>query len=123
MYAISGRGFNPAGPTGGHMVPYMPMPPPMIAPAYRAPLAPYPPAYNITGTVNANIQQQPYLNITKHHANWNACYSCGFDVPKSHKHDLPHNMNVTCQTSQQYINMGHPCSTKNMHKNRLPSTM
>jgi hypothetical protein len=37
MYAIGGRGFNPGGPTGGHMVPYTPMAPLMIAPAYRAP--------------------------------------------------------------------------------------
>ncbi len=77
MYAIGGGGFNPGrfpstcpsslfapatppsfpgGPTGGHMVPHAPMAPPMIAPAYRAPPAPYPPAFNITGNVNANIQ-------------------------------------------------------------------
>ncbi len=131
MYDIGGKGFNPGGPTGGHMVPYMLMAPPMIAPAYCAPPAPYPPAYNITGTVNANIQLQPYSNITKRHANWNTCYSCGFDIPESHTsmtcpmhlHRPTHNVNVTRQNSQQYINVGHPCSTKNMHKNRLPSTM
>jgi hypothetical protein len=131
MYAIGGRGFNPGGPMGGHIIPYTPMAPPMIAPAYRAPLAPYPPAYNITGTVNANIQQQLYSNVTKRHANWNICYSCSFDVPESHTsmtcpmhlHRPTHEVNFTRQNAQQYFNMGHPCSTKNMHKNRLPSTM
>jgi hypothetical protein len=56
MYAISGRGFKPGAPMGRHMAPHVPMAPPMIAPVYRASQAPYPPAYSITGTVNANIQ-------------------------------------------------------------------
>ncbi len=107
------------------------MAPPMIAPAYRAPPAPYPPAFNITGNVNANIQQQLYSNVTKHYLNWNACYSCGFDVPKSHTsmtcpmhlRRLTHDVNFTCWNAQQYINMGHPCSTKNQHNIRLPMNM
>jgi hypothetical protein len=33
----------------------------------------------------AQIQhQQPYSNVVKQHANWNACYSCGFDVADGH---------------------------------------
>ena len=55
MYAIGGGGFNPSGPMGGHMALHAPMAPPMIAPAYHAPPAPYPSAFNITGNVNANI--------------------------------------------------------------------
>jgi hypothetical protein len=131
LYAIGGRGFNPGGPTSQHMVPHMPMAPPMIAPAYPAPPAPYPPAYNITCTVNANIQQQPYSNVTKCNANWNTSYSCGFDVSEFHTSMTcsmhlrrpTHNVNFTCQNAQKYINMGHRCRTKTMHKNRLPSTM
>jgi hypothetical protein len=29
-------------------------------------------------------QQQPFSNVTKIYANWNACYSCGFDVADGH---------------------------------------
>jgi hypothetical protein len=152
MYAIGGGGFNPGrfrstrppglvppapppgfpgDPTGEHMVPHAPMAPPMIAPAYHAPPAPYPSAFNITGNVNANIQQQSYSNVTKHYSNWNACYSCGLDIPESHTsmtcpmhlHRPTHDVNFTCRNAQQYINMGHPCSTKNQHKIRLSSTM
>jgi hypothetical protein len=31
-----------------------------------------------------HVQAPPYLNLTKRYANWNACYSCGFDVPAGH---------------------------------------
>jgi hypothetical protein len=152
MYAIGDWSFNPGifpsihppslfppaplpsflgNPTGGHMVPHAPMAPPIIAPAYCAPPAPYPPAFNITGNVNENIQQQPYSNITKHYSNWKVCYSFGFDVPESHTSMTcpmhlrrpTHNVNFTCRNAQQYINMGHPCSTKNQHKTRFSSTM
>jgi hypothetical protein len=35
----------------------------------------------------------PYLNLMKRFANWNACYSCGFDVAEGH----------TSQTCPQYL--------------------
>jgi hypothetical protein len=33
------------------------------------------------------IQQQPFSNVMKRHANWNACYSCArrFFVPREHR--------------------------------------
>jgi hypothetical protein len=39
---------------------------------YNAPLPP------------GHVQAPPYLNLTKRFANWNACYSCGFDVADGH---------------------------------------
>jgi hypothetical protein len=30
------------------------------------------------------VQQLPYSNVVKRYPNWNVCYSCGFDVAKSH---------------------------------------
>ncbi len=76
----------------------------------------------------ANTQMQPYSNLTKKHANWNACYSCGFNVAKGHTsqtcpHHLrrpDHNEYFTQQNSQQYINAGYNCSTKLCHKTVSP---
>jgi len=31
-----------------------------------------------------HVQAPPYSNLTKRFANWNECYSCGFDVPDGH---------------------------------------
>jgi hypothetical protein len=31
-----------------------------------------------------HLQQQPFSNRVKCHANWNICYSCGFDVADGH---------------------------------------
>jgi hypothetical protein len=55
----------PGGPTGGHAVP----PVAMAQPTYCAPPAASPSGFNITGTVNANIQQMPYSNVTKRFPN------------------------------------------------------
>jgi hypothetical protein len=77
----------------------------------------------------ASVQQLPYLNVVKRFSNWNACYSCGFDVADGHNsmlcpahlckvmHMIYHNH----QNAQQYINLGHPCSTRNRHKTQLPT--
>jgi hypothetical protein len=72
----------------------------------------------------ANTQMQLYSNLTKKHASWNACYSCGFDVADNHTsqtcpHHLKrpdHNEYFTRQNAQQYIDAGYNCSTKLHHK-------
>ncbi len=71
----------------------------------------------------------PFLNEVKQYANWNACYLCGFDVPNSHTSMMfptnlqkpLHDIYFTWQNAQQYINLGHPCCTKNRHKMHMPS--
>jgi hypothetical protein len=58
-----------------------------------------------------HVQAPPYSNLTKKFANWNACYSCGFDVPDRHTsqtcpHHLrkpDHDIHFTRQNAQQYI--------------------
>jgi hypothetical protein len=110
--------ISPAGPPQGHgLQPYcapgMPgMPPPSMGHAPFA--APQP-------------QQQPFSNMVKCHANWNMCYSCGFDVADGHTsmscpahlHKALHDTYFRCQNAQQYINLGHPCFTRNKHKTQL----
>ncbi len=63
---LHGRGPQP------YRVPGMPrMPPPGFGPApFIAP--------------QMQQHQQPFSNMVKHHANWNVCYSCGFDVADGH---------------------------------------
>jgi hypothetical protein len=110
-------------------------------PSYRSPPAPamnrgygpsrgyVPPAPH--GGTQANVQQQPYSNMVKHYANWNACYSCGFDVADGHTSmscpphlcKMLHHIGFNRQNSQQYINLGHPYSTRNGHKNQFPPPM
>ncbi len=77
------------------------------------------------------ILQGKYSNVVKHHANWNACYSCGFHVPNNHTsvtcptnlRKALHNIGFNCQNAQQYIDLGHPCCTKNRHKTQFPANM
>ena len=74
------------------------------------------------------VQAPPYSNLTKRYANWNACYSCGFDVPDGHtSKTCPHHMrkpdhdiHFTRQNAQQYIDQGYTCATKNRHKTFFP---
>ncbi len=61
-------------------------------PPYRPPVAPamkggYGPSggYIPRGPpAQANVQQQPYSNVVKGYSDWNACYSCGFDMVDGH---------------------------------------
>lgn len=82
------------------------------------------------GTIIAQREHQlPFSNTVKQFANWKVCYSCGFDIGGSHTSMLcpmhlckaSHNIYFTCQNMDQYINMGHPCSTRNRHKTMFPS--
>ncbi len=77
------------------------------------------------------IQAPPYSNLTKRFANWNPCYSCGFDIPDRHTSQTcpqhlrkpDHDIHFTRQNAQQYINQGYNCATKNRHKTVFPQTM
>ncbi len=79
-----------------------------------------------------SIPQHPniaYSNVVKQYANLNACYSCRFDVADGHTSMLcpphlrkaTHHIGFNCNNAQQYINLGHPCSTKNRHKIQFPT--
>jgi hypothetical protein len=52
--------------------------------------------YYATPPQAQHIQAPPYLNLMKRFANWNACYSCGFDIPDRH----------TSQTCPQHLRNG-----------------
>jgi hypothetical protein len=78
----------------------------------------------------ANVQP-PYLNVVKHYSKWNACYSCGFNVADGHTsmscqpnlHKATHHIGFNRQNAQQYIDLGHSCSTHNRHKMQFPTNM
>jgi hypothetical protein len=147
----TGRSIFPtAFPTGGHFQGFMPPrppqgfpqappvgpspglgPPPGLGPQpYRAPIA-QGSTYVALGMPHAHIQQQSYSNTVKRHSNWNVCYSCGFNVAEGHSsmscppylRKASHDIYFTCQNAQQYIHLGHPCSTKNRHKTLFPTNM
>ena len=70
----------------------------------------------------------PYSNIVKCFVNWNACYTCGFDVPDGHtsmpcqaQHKAGHGVYFTRQNTQQYIDAGRNCCTCNRHKTKFPA--
>jgi hypothetical protein len=94
--------------------------------------------YGLTGAyiphgppAQANVQQQPYSNLVKRYSNWNACYSCGFDMANGHTsmsclphlRKTSHQIGFNCHNAQQYIDLGHPCSTRNRHKTQFPTNM
>ena len=69
----------------------------------------------------------PHSNVTKRFNNWNACYSCGFDVADWHmshtcnnrkpSHDEPY----TRANAQMFLNRGDPhVCTAGIHKTQLP---
>jgi hypothetical protein len=86
-----------------------------------------PPQYRGPAGVQGTIQQ-PFSNVTKRYANWNACYSCGFDVADGHTsmscpahlRKATHDIYFNRQNAQQYIDLGHPCSARNRHKSQFP---
>jgi hypothetical protein len=67
-------------------------------------------------------------NITKLFANWNVCYSCGFDIKDGHTsvtcphawRQTNHQEGFTRENSQAYLNAGWDPSTKGMHKTKFP---
>jgi hypothetical protein len=78
------------------------------------------------------IQTSPaplFSNTVKEYPNWNMCYLRGFDVADGHSSMLypahlqkvPHNIYFMCQNAQQYIDLGHLCSTRHRHQQQLPN--
>jgi hypothetical protein len=71
----------------------------------------------------------PHSNIVKKFANWNVCFSCGFDVEEGHTsktcpahwRKMNHQEGYTRETSRQWINAGYDPCTKGMHKSQFPS--
>ena len=116
-----GRGQGPPGFATGHGPPFTTVTAGR-APGYMAPQADY------ATSPHAQTIQPPYSNIAKKHANWNACYSCGFDVPDGHTSQTcpyhmrkpDHDIHFTRQNAQQYIDHGYNCATKNRHKTVFP---
>ena len=70
-----------------------------------------------------------YSNIIKRYANWNVCFSCGFDVEDGHTSKTcpapwrraNHQEGYTRANSGQYIAAGYDACTKAMHKSQLPN--
>ena len=83
------------------------------------------PAYAPQGGMKQ--QERPlYSNVVKLFANWNARYTCGFDVPDGHtsatcqtQRKAGHDIYFTRQNAQQYIDAGRNCSTRNRHKTQF----
>jgi hypothetical protein len=67
-------------------------------------------------------------NITKLFANWNVCYSCGFNIEDGHMsvacphawRQTNHQEGFTRGNAQAYLNAGWDLSTKGMHKTKFP---
>jgi hypothetical protein len=72
--------------------------------------------------------QPPCSKVIQKFANWNAYYSCGFDVANGHTSMLClahlckalHYIHFNHKNTQQYIDLGHPCSMKFGHKTQFP---
>jgi hypothetical protein len=137
-----GRAFPPAPQGGGFPQGYGsqqggPASPPAFVSSTFAPQGranggqPGPPPYCSPAGIQepTQIHQQPFSNVMKRHANWNACYSCDFDVADgltsmscpAHLRKATHDIYFNHQNAQQYIDLGHPCSTRNRHKTQFPN--
>ena len=82
-----------------------------------------------TGTVGQPATQAAaYSNVTKMFANWNAFYTCGFDIEDGHTsvtcprgwRKLNHQEGFDRNNAQAYIDAGWKPSTKGRHKTQFP---
>ena len=70
-----------------------------------------------------------YSNIIKKYANWNVCFSCGFDVKDGHTwktcpapwRRANHQEGFDRNNTGQYIAVGYDACTKAMHKSQMPN--
>ncbi len=82
-----------------------------------------PPTGGFTGQAT-KPPNPPHFNIVKKYANWNVCFSCGFDVEEGytsqtcprHWRKMNHQEGFTRENSRQWINAGYDPCTKGMHK-------
>jgi hypothetical protein len=85
-----------------------------------------PPPQNQMATNYGQDNRAPYSNTTKHFANWNYCYTCGFDIEEWHTgatcpNPKPgHQPQCNRQNFQGYKDAGHRPSAKAQHKRSLP---
>ncbi len=76
---------------------------------------------------NARNITVPFSNTVKSYVNWNACYTCGFDVDDGHTsvacHKLwrkpNHQEGFTSPNAQEYPNVGWAPRTKGMIKSQI----
>jgi hypothetical protein len=122
-------GFPPTPGMGGVFPPTYVMPPPAGGGGNMYNLAPQGgmPGYYAPQDGMQPQEQPPYSNVVKRFANWNACYTCGFDVPDGHtsatsqaQRKAGHDVCFTRQNAQQYNDAGRNCSTRNRHKTQFP---
>jgi hypothetical protein len=85
-----------------------------------------PPPHNQMTTPYGQPTRAPYSNTTKHFANWNYCYTCGFDIEEWHTGTTcpqpkpGHQPQCNRQNFQGYKDAGHRPSAKAQHKQSLP---
>jgi len=122
-------GFPPAQGMGGVFPPTYAMPPPAGGGGNMYSNAPQGgiPGYAPHGGMQPQ-ERPPYSNLVKRFANWNACYTCGFNVPDGHtsmtcqaQRKAGHDGRFTRQNAQQYIDAGRNCSTCHRHKTLFPA--
>jgi hypothetical protein len=86
-----------------------------------------PPPSNPMPTSYGQPTRAPYSNTTKHFANWNYCYTCGFDVEEWHTGSTcpnpkpGHQAQCTRHNFRGYKDAGHRPSARAQHKNSLPT--
>jgi hypothetical protein len=102
-------------------------PPPNHIPTQYNTYGNIPPPGNQMGTnYGQPPTRAPYSNTTKHFANWNYCYTCGFDIEEWHTgHTCPHpkpghQPQCNRQNFQGYKDAGHRPSAKAQHRQSLP---
>jgi hypothetical protein len=94
---------------------------------YQAYYGNIPPPHNQMSSTYGQTTSAPYSNTTKHFANWNYCYTCGFDIEEWHTgttcpNPKPgHQPQCTRQNFQGYKDAGHRPSAKAQHKQNLPT--
>jgi hypothetical protein len=89
----------------------------------------YPPQVGGFNGQAAKPPNPPHSNIVKKFANWNVCFSCGFDVEEGHTsktcpanwRKMNHQERFTRENSRQWINAGYNPCTKGMHKSQFPN--
>jgi hypothetical protein len=105
-----------------------PPPPHTAISNYPAAYGNIPPPNNQMATPYGQPARTPYSNTTKHFANWNYCYTCGFDVEEWHTSTTcpnpkpGHQQQCNRQNFQGYKDAGHRPSAKAQHKKSLPPT-
>jgi hypothetical protein len=74
----------------------------------------YPPPVGGFNGKAAKPPNPPHSNIVKMYANWNVCFSCGFDIEEGHTSQtcpthwrkMNHQEEFTRKNSRQWINAG-----------------